>query len=101
MGTVPIAVPIDHAAPLAKGLVEPRHTTCVNRIPCISPYYSDGNVGTDVEAVLMVMTPEERYEDLVPSVTEHHLYDVPGLERCEEDDVFESYVDWPKEYCRA
>lgn len=94
MPTAYITAPEDGAADLAESLVEQRLAACVNRVPCRSVYRWEGDVVADSEVVLLAKTTDAGYDALVDYVVEHHPYDVPCVERFEEDDVLDAFGDW-------
>jgi periplasmic divalent cation tolerance protein len=97
MPTAYITAPAEAAPSLARTLVEERLAACVNRIPCRSTYRWDGEVVDDEEVVLLAKTTDERYPDLVERVEAEHPYEVPCIERFEEDDVLPAFGDWIEE----
>lgn len=94
MVTAYITVPPEDAAGLARQLVEERLAACVNQLPCSSVYRWEGRVHEDTEMVLLAKTSDERYADLKARIVELHPYDVPCIERFDEDDVFEPFATW-------
>ncbi|WP_132058351.1 divalent-cation tolerance protein CutA [Halorussus amylolyticus] len=94
MPTAYITAPPDGAEDLAELLVEERLAACVNRFPCTSVYRWDGEVHRDEEVVLLAKTTEEAYDRLEARVEESHPYDVPCVERFEEDDVLDAFGEW-------
>lgn len=52
-----------------------------------------GEIVAEEEAILLAKTTDEQYEDLVAAVQADHPYDVPCIERFEEDpiDAFEAW----------
>ena len=94
MTTVYVTAPRDAAAELAEELVERRLAACVNVVDCDSVYRWEGDVVSDPEAILIVKTTEEAYEDLAAAVEELHPYDVPCIERFDEDAVAEPFAAW-------
>lgn len=94
MPTAYITAPPDSADELATGLVEQRLAACVNRVACDSTYRWQGEIHDDEEVILLAKTTDDRYDDLVSYVTEHHPYDVPCVERFEERDVLDAFADW-------
>ena len=94
MPTAYVTAPPDAAGDLAELLVEERLAACVNRFPCTSVYRWEGEVHRDEEVVLLAKTTDERWDDLVSRVEEVHPYDVPCVERFEEDDVLDAFGDW-------
>jgi periplasmic divalent cation tolerance protein len=97
MPTVYITAPSEAAPALARTLVEERLAACVNRVPCRSTYRWDDDVLEDDEEVLLAKTTDERYADLVERVEDEHPYDVPCIERFDEDDVLPAFGDWIEE----
>ncbi|WP_336344754.1 divalent-cation tolerance protein CutA [Halalkalicoccus ordinarius] len=97
MPTVYVTAPNEVAPSLARILVEERLAACVNRVPCRSTYRWDGEVIDDDEEILLAKTTDERYPDLVERVEAEHPYDVPCIERFEEDDVLPAFADWIEE----
>jgi len=97
MPTVYITAPPEEAADIARTLVEERLAACVNRVACDSVYRWEGEIRTDDEAILLAKTTGERYPELRERVVELHPYDVPCVERFDEDGLLESFADWRDE----
>jgi periplasmic divalent cation tolerance protein len=95
--TVFVTAPPDAADSLARTLVEERLAACVNRVDCESVYRWEGAVHEESEVILFVKTTADRYEALVDRVTDLHPYDVPAVERFDEDDVLDAYASWRDE----
>lgn len=94
MPTVYVTAPPDAADELAETLVEERLAACVNRLSTTSTYRWEGEVQRDDEIVLLAKTTDDAYHDLVARVRELHPYDVPCIERFDEDDVLKSFAEW-------
>jgi len=94
MPTVYITAPPEAGAELAETLVEERLAACVNRVDCHSVYRWGGEVHDDAEVVLLAKTTADRYEELRERVVELHPYDVPCIERFDEDDVLPAFEAW-------
>ncbi|MFC6720593.1 divalent-cation tolerance protein CutA [Halobacteriaceae archaeon SHR40] len=94
MPTVFITAPPDAADALATTLVEERLAACVNRVTCDSVYRWDGEIHDDEEVILLAKTTADRYEDLRDRVEQLHPYDVPCIERFDEDDILPAFADW-------
>ncbi len=94
MTTVYVTAPADTASELARTLVEERLAACVNRFGCRSTYRWEGEVLEDDESALLIKTAPERYDDLESRIEEIHPYDVPCIERFEEADAHDSFVEW-------
>ncbi|PSQ19260.1 divalent-cation tolerance protein CutA [Halobacteriales archaeon QS_8_69_26] len=94
MPTVYVTVPPESAPEIATELVEDRLAACVNRVACRSTYRWEGQIHDDDEEVLLCKTTEDAYDDLVARVEEVHPYDVPCIERFDEDDVAPEFGAW-------
>ncbi|MDS0474261.1 divalent-cation tolerance protein CutA [Natrinema sp. 1APR25-10V2] len=97
MPTVYITAPPEAADGIAETLVEERLAACVNRLSTTSTYRWDGDVHRDEEALLLAKTTDDAYDDLVARVEDVHPYDVPCIERFDEDDLLESFATWRAE----
>jgi len=95
--TAYITAPPDAAPELARLLVDERLAACVNRVPCRSTYRWEGDTETGDEEILLAKTTAERYPDLVERVESAHPYDVPCIERFEEDGVLAAFGTWRAE----
>ena len=93
MPTAYVTAPPDEADDLARTLVDERLAACVNLLDCRSVYRWDGDVVEDDEVVLLAKTTDERYDDLAARVVDLHPYDVPCVERFEDDPVA-SFAEW-------
>ena len=94
MPTAYVTAPPEAAEDIARTLVEEELAACVNRLPCQSVYRWDGEVHDDDEAVMFVKTTADRYEALEARLTELHPYEVPCIERFDEDQVLDAFADW-------
>jgi periplasmic divalent cation tolerance protein len=94
MPTVYVTAPRDAARDIAATLVEDRLAACVNRVDCASTYRWEGDVREDEEAVLLAKTTPDRYDDLVDRVEAIHPYDVPCIERFDEDEMLNAFAEW-------
>lgn len=97
MPTVYSTAPGDAASDIANGLVEQRLAACVNILDCDSVYRWEGEVVQDEERILLAKTTDDRYDDLVAFVEREHPYEVPCIERFDEDDVSGPFGDWIQE----
>jgi periplasmic divalent cation tolerance protein len=94
MTTVYVTSPPDAADEIVEALLEDRLAACVNRVPSTSTYRWEGEVHRNEEAILLVKTTEEAYEELVDRVRAIHPHDVPCIERFDEDDVVGPFAAW-------
>lgn len=94
MPTVYITTPRDEAESLARTLLNNRAAACVNIVECDSLYWWDDDLEHDPEAILFAKTTEAAYPDLVDLILEHHPYDVPCIERFDEDAIHYPFARW-------
>lgn len=87
MTTAYITCPRSVADELATRLVESRVAACVNIVDCRSVYRWDEGIVEDEEAILLAKTTDKRYEELVATVRDNHPYDVPCIERFEDEPI--------------
>ena len=97
MPTVYITAPPEAATELAEALVEERLAACVNRFDCRSTFRWDGDVVSEEEVVLLAKTTDEQYAALESRTEELHPYDVPCIERFDEEAVGPSFGEWVAE----
>lgn len=97
MPTVYITAPREAAADIASTLVEDRLAACVNRVDCASTYRWEGEIHDDEETILLAKTTADQYDDLVERVEAIHPYDVPCIERFEEEDTLHAFAEWRAE----
>ncbi len=100
MTTVYITTPPDSAADISKTLVEDGLAACVNRFECHSTFRWDGDVIEEDEVALLVKTTAERYGEVESRVREIHPYDVPCIERFEEEDILPEFTEWISDVVR-
>jgi periplasmic divalent cation tolerance protein len=97
MPTAYVTAPPDAAPELATTLVEERLAACVNRLDCRSTFRWDGEVVSEDEVVLLAKTTDAGYEALESRIAELHPYDVPCIERFDEDAVLPAFDEWVAE----
>ncbi|SFS06506.1 divalent cation tolerance protein [Halomicrobium zhouii] len=97
MPTALVAVPLSESEPLARALVEKRLAASVNSVNCTSTYRWDGAVQFADEAILVVKTTADRYDDVVELVERRHPYEVVPIERFDESDATPDFVEWRRE----
>lgn len=94
MPTVYITAPRDDAHDLARSIVDERLAACVNVVDCDSIYRWEDEVVTDEECILLAKTTDDGFGALGSFVESEHPYDVPCIERFDEDDVLPAYEEW-------
>lgn len=94
MPTVYITAPPEAADTLARTLVEERLVACVNQFDIHSTYRWEGEIHADAEVALLAKTTADRYDDVEARVLELHPYDVPCIERFDEDALLPAFAQW-------
>jgi periplasmic divalent cation tolerance protein len=92
-----VSTPRDEANKLARGLVENRLAACVNIIPKIESYFWwDNKLNHDDEALLIIKTTQQRFDDLRDWVVNNHPYDLPEVISLPLSDGLSEYIEWVK-----
>lgn len=94
MPTLYVTAPPDDARGLATDLVDERLAACVNVLECQSIYRWDGEVHDEPERVLLVKTTEDACDRCSEWIEQHHPYDVPCIERFDEDVLSPAFEQW-------
>ncbi len=70
----------DEAAKIGSALVDERLAACANIVPKIRSIYRwEGKVQDEPEALMLIKTTTERFEELEKRVKELHSYSVPEI----------------------
>lgn len=86
---------VDDAAALTRRLVNDRLVACGTVIGgALSIYRWKGEVQEEREALVILKTRRERWEDLVNAVREAHPYEVPELLALPVEDGLTEYLAW-------
>ncbi len=95
-----VTCPPDHAAALARVLVERRLAACVNIIPAVQSIYrwQDG-ISEDGEALLVIKHVAAQFETLRDCVLEQHPYELPEVVAVNLDRGHAPYLDWLRAAC--
>ncbi len=80
LSVVLVNTPPDHAARIARALVEARLAACVNVIPNVtSVYHWQGKIEEAAESTLLIKTRSELVDELTRAVKSIHPYSVPEV----------------------
>ena len=70
----------DEAAKIGRALVDERLAACANIVPKIRSIYRwEGKVQDEPEAIMLIKSTTERFEEIVIRVKELHTYSVPEI----------------------
>lgn len=90
-----VSCPPDAAETLAASLVEARVAACVNVLPHIrSVYRWKGEVQRGDEALLIIKTSADRFDDIRREVLARHPYELPELIAVDIADGHAPYLEW-------
>jgi periplasmic divalent cation tolerance protein len=90
-----VTCPPDQADAIARSLVEARVAACVNVVPAIaSTYRWKDEICRDDEALLIIKTRRERFEDLKQAVLRVHPYELPEVIALDVAAGHAPYLDW-------
>ena len=92
-----VSIPRDEANKLAKSLVENHLAACINVVPKIESYFWwDNKLEHDEEALLIIKTTQQRFDELRAWVVENHPYDLPEIISLPLSDGLSDYIEWVK-----
>lgn len=94
MPTFYVTAPRESAQSLARAVVENRLAACVNVVDCDSVYWWEDSVTTDAECILFIKTSTDGTAALIEYIEENHPYDIPCIERFDEDTILFEYARW-------
>jgi len=87
-----------HARRLARTLVRGRLAACVNVVPAVaSVFWWRGKVEQARESLLIIKTPERRFEPLRRAILAGHPYDVPEVIAVRVTRGHPPYLRWVRE----
>lgn len=91
----------ENAKTLANQLVENRLAACVHLGgPVDSVYVWEGSVCREEEVTFTAKTTDERLEETLDFLRDHHPYDCPELLVTNVDQADDEYEDWAKQQTR-
>jgi periplasmic divalent cation tolerance protein len=92
----------EKAAAMARVLVEERLAACVNIVPAVRSIYRwEGKVFDEAEALMVVKTLRERFEELRARVVSLHEYSCPEVVALPIERGHEPYLRWLGESVRG
>ena len=94
-GMVLITCPPEKAEEVARAMLDKRVAACINIIQKVSSlYWWENKIESDNEALLVVKTRIDRFEDLKNYVKEVHPYDVPEIIALPIVTGYKKYLEW-------
>lgn len=95
-----VSCPPDHAAALARSLVEARVSACVNIIPAMQSVYRwQGEVCSESESLLLIKHPAEGFDALKAEVLKNHPYELPEVIAVKLTHGHAPYLQWILDSC--
>ena len=92
-----VSIPRDEANKLARSLVENHLAACVNVVPKIESYFWwDNKLEHEEEALLIIKTTQQRFDELRAWVVANHPYDLPEVISLPLSDGLSDYIEWVK-----
>src|SRR5262249_19512857 len=92
----------DEAATIAEALVSDRLAACVNIVDSIESVYRwEGKIVRDAEALMVIKTTDERYDDLERRVKQLHSYSTPEVIAMKIERGSSEYLAWLDESVRG
>jgi periplasmic divalent cation tolerance protein len=96
-----VTCPPERAQGIAQALVEEQVAACVDVVPSLQSVYRwKGAVHSEGEALLIVKTARDRFEDLKQAVLKHHPHELPEVIAVTVDRGHAPYLDWVLESTR-
>lgn len=96
-----VTCPPEKAQAMATLLVEQRVAACVNVVPSLQSIYRwKDEVQSEGEALLIVKTARDRFDDLKRAVLENHPYELPEVIGVTVDQGHAPYLEWVVESTR-
>ena len=91
----------EHAAALARRVVDERLAACVNIVPNVRSIYRwQGRVVDEAELLLVIKTAEDMVDALRARLAEIHPYEVPEIVVLSPESVSVPYLSWVRESVR-
>jgi periplasmic divalent cation tolerance protein len=85
----------DDAAKIAEALVSERLAACVNIVAAVeSIYLWEGKVTRDSEALMIIKTSDQRFDELEQRVRQLHSYSTPEVVALRIERGSEQYLNW-------
>lgn len=90
-----VTCPPDKAQAIAEALVAARVAACVNVVGALQSVYRwQGAVQSEREALLIIKTARERFEELKAAVLAQHPYELPEVVAFPVEHGHAPYLDW-------
>ncbi len=86
---------VEKAARIARALVGERLAACGNVVPGVSSFFRwEGTVRSEPEALLVLKTTRDRFQELRARVLALHPYQVPEIVALPVEAGHAAYLDW-------
>tara|TARA_A100001037_G_C15153091_1_gene641002 strand:- start:1598 stop:1918 length:321 start_codon:yes stop_codon:yes gene_type:complete len=98
MATGYVTVPRKLSQDIAHKIIENHLAACVNIVECNSVYEWENEIQNEKEAILIIKTSEQKFEDLVLEIKNWIPYEIPCIERFDEDWIDGKFKEWRDEF---
>jgi periplasmic divalent cation tolerance protein len=94
MATGYVTVPRELSEKISYKIVEEHLAVCVNIIECDSIYEWGDGIQNEEESILIIKTSNEMFEEMVSRIKGLIPYEIPCIERFDEDWTDEKFKKW-------
>lgn len=89
---------VKEAEQIAQALLEKRLAACINIVPCVhSRFWWKGKIERCDEALIIIKSKSEVFDELIESVRAIHSYEVPEILAVPVKLGFTEYLSWIEE----
>jgi len=100
MATGYVTVPRELSEKISYKIVEEHLAVCVNIIECDSIYEWEGGIQNEKESILIIKTSNEMFEKMVSRIKGLIPYEIPCIERFDENWTDEKFKKWRDEFVK-
>ena len=100
MATGYVTIPRELSEKISYKIVEEHLAVCVNIIECDSIYEWGDGIQNEEESILIIKTSNEMFEEMVSRIKGLIPYEIPCIERFDEDWTDEKFKKWRDEFVK-
>ena len=79
---------------IAKYLITNNLSACINVLPGVNSYYSEGNKFCNSNEVVMVIKTQVAKKEFIKNLKKIHNYEIPFISLIESNCLNEKYINW-------